>query len=277
MERKKLIRIGLIALALMIGLIIFENAIRGTKNLVSDIKEKREEEERREAYEQTDEYKKEVELNNNFSEIAKLLEEKNIDKLYELLDENYKDYRFENSREKFEEYMQKYMTTDTKLTLQDYEQSGNTYRCRVLRENASGEYTSFAMSIIMTNSEPKYKLLFDNIVTLEKTNIKLSGNGIECNILYKATSNGVLNYNIEYKNVGKTDISFECLSIVVSDEHSGQYTAQNQQETITLKPGETKRQNAVFIKDDVNMLTKKHIVIQLKDANQEIIELSKYI
>ena len=54
MERKKLIRIGLISLALMIGLIIFENAIRGTKNLVSDIKEKREEEERKEAYEQTD-------------------------------------------------------------------------------------------------------------------------------------------------------------------------------------------------------------------------------
>ncbi len=277
MERKKLIRIVLIALALMIGLIIFENTIRGTKNLVSDIKEKREEEERKEAYEQTDEYKKEVELNNNFSEISKLLEEKNVDKLYELLDENYKDYRFENNKEKFEEYMQKYMTADAKLTLQDYEKSGNTYRCRVLRENASGEYTSFAMSIIMTNSEPKYQLLFDNIVTLEKTNIKLSGNGIECNILYKATSNGVLNYNIEYKNVGKTDISFECLSIVVSDEHSGQYTAQNQQETITLKPGETKRQNAVFIKDDVNMFKKKHIVIQLKDSNQEIIELSKYI
>lgn len=277
MERKKLIRIGLIALALMIGLIIFENTIRGTKNLVSDIKEKREEEERKEAYEQTDEYKKEVELNNNFSEIAKLLEEKNIDKLYELLDENYKDYRFENNKEKFEEYMQKYMTVDAKLTLQDYEKSGNTYRCRVLRENASGEYTSFAMSIIMTNSEPKYQLLFDNIVTLEKTNIKLSKSGIECNILYKATSVGVLNYNIEYKNVGKTDISFECLSIVVSDDHSGQYTAQNQQEIITLKPGETKRQNAVFIKDDVNMFTKKHIVVQLKESNQEIIELSKYI
>lgn len=277
MEKKKLIRIGLIALALMIGLIIFENTIRGTKNLISDIKEKREGEERKETYEQSAEYQKEVELNNCFSEIVKLLEEKNTDKLYELLNDNYKDYKFENSKEKFEEYMQKYMTVDAKLTLQDYEQSGNTYRCRVLRENASGEYTSFAMSVIMITGESKYQVLFDNIVTLEKTNIKLSKGGIECNILYKATSNGVLNYNIEYKNVGKTDISFECLSIVVSDEHSGQYTAQNQQETITLKPGETKRQNAVFMKDDVNMFTKKHIVIQLKDSNQEIIELSKYI
>lgn len=276
LERKKLIRIGLIALMLMIGLIILENSIRGTKNIVLHIKENKESKEQEKAYEQTEDYKEELEIKKQFAEIEKLLNEKNVDELYDMLDDAYKDYKFENNKEKFETYIQKYMLPNIKLTLQDYELKGNTYKCRILKEE-SGEYTSFLMSFKKVADNDKYKLIFDNIISINKMEKKFTSKNIKCDMLYEVILDEILVYNVEYKNIGKTDIEFKCEAVTISDSHSTEYIAQKQDDIITLKPGETIRKNIIFSGESINRFSKEQITINLKDSNQNEIIISEYI
>ena len=270
LKRKKLLAIAGVVIVLIVSLIVVENSIKGINNALENKDQTLNLEEQKKLYENSKEYKEELKLTGIIYDFQKLLAEKNLGKIYDLIDEDYKDYKFQNNREKFDDYMSSYILDDAELSLQTYQKVNGRYVCRVLANN--GEvYNSFIVLICPSDDETSYTLIFDNISSIKKKDLTITRDNLKINVLYAVSAENTLVYLVEYTNTGKKDIRYEYENVNLKDSNDNTFTTTSKQESITLKPGESTRQELVFYADNVHLYSKSFLSIAFKGISSEIV------
>lgn len=246
MDRKKLIRLAFLIVMGIILLVVAEITIRALNDVSVEKKKIKEEEEERKKYENTTKYEEEVFLEGIIADFMVLLNSGDVDAIYELLNIEYRDYKFNNDKEKFNIYIKQYLKEDAELTLQTYENVNGKYLCRILcYEN--GLYSSFQVLINKDKENDNYDLIFDNMESIKKiSNISQTKDNIHYTVLYKVIADGACSYTIEYKNIGNKDINYTYGDVILSNSRGNKYSFNAKNLSLSLKPGETKREEYVF-------------------------------
>ena len=277
MSRKKLIRLAIFIIGVIVVLIVVENSIRGIGNLVEERKEQKEYEEKRKQYESSEEYKEEQMLVGVVADFSELLKNKDIDTLYDLIDENYKDYKFQNQKEIFAKYIEKYLKDDVELSLQTYEMLNGKYYCSILSTDSEG-ISSFVALIDPNEDNSSYTVIFDNISNIEKINKKyINSMNIECNVIYKVTAEKTCIYTAEFTNLNESDINYTIERISLINTKGNGFSATTDDTNIILKSGEKTRKNLVFYASGIHSFPVTRLIVDLKDTNGQVQTMDIYM
>lgn len=277
MERKKLIRLALIICIAIIALITFELSIRGVQTGINKykdyVKEKKEEEARKE----TTEYKEEMYLENVVAEVGKLLNEKNIDALYELTNDEYIDYKFQNSKEEFSKYISNYFKSgEAEYEFQSYENEYGRYACRMLA-SYNETYTSYKM-LVKPKTEGKYDIILDNIDSLNrvKENSKNNGN-LQYSLKYTGIKQGKYLYILEIENISQDTLEYSYDSVSLKNSYGNSYNFNVDGLKLSLLPGVKTRCEFLFSGKDIGLYEHTRIDINLKDSRGLSKSISLYL
>lgn len=268
MERKKLIRIAIITIIVIIILIIVENSIRGIGSLVEKNRINKELEEKKEIYQNSEEYKETVMLEGVVADFVELLKNNDIDALYNLIDTNYKDYKYQNKKELFEEYIKQYVNSNSNISLLTYEKISGRYVCRLLSENGEN-IKSFVVLIKPENG--LYTLIFDNITSIEKVSKGVKNqNDLECNVLFNVTAKQVSLYTLEFVNLSGKEMNYTIENVTIRDTYGNEFKATFDNKKIELKSDEKERKDVVFNSSEIHKFPKTILDIEMNNGKGKI-------
>lgn len=277
MERKKLIRLAFIVIAGIVVLVTAEIVIRALNDVAVEKKKISELEDERKKYESTPKYEEEVFLEGVVADFMELLNSGDVDSLYEVLNEDYRDYKFNNNKEEFSSHINKYLKDNAELTLQTYENVNGKYLCRILSyENEL--YSSFQVLITQNEQDGAYDIIFDDITSIKKmSNKSQKKENIQYTVLYKVIAEGACSYTVEYKNIGNEDINYTYEDVTLSNSRGYSYSFDASSLALSLKPGETKREEYIFSGKGLNLYSNTTLGLTFKENGTNKLEFSIHL
>lgn len=277
MERKKMVRIAIIVFISIVALIVVEVSLRGIKTVIDNHKEKVENEQKEEKIKETVEYKEEKYLENVVSEIAKLLNQKNVDALYELTENIYIDYKFQNDKEKFSNYISNYFSSgEREYEFQTYENKYGRYICRMLAAGDGG-VVSYKF-LVKPKENEAYDIIFDDIDFLkeyEETPIVLKN--LQYTLKYTGKNFNNYFYVLEIKNVGTKKIEYVYDSVSLKNSYGTTYEFDASGLELSINPGEKARYEYVFSGSNIGLYEHTRIDVKLKDLKGNSENFSVYL
>ena len=161
------------------------------------------------------------------------------------------------------------MQEEAEFELQTYEKFSGRYKCRILSK-INGVYSSFQVLITQNESDGSYSLIFDEIDSIEKIEKILDKkDNIACNVLYKVTADDICAYTVEYRNIGAKDINYTYENVILRNTRLKEYNSDISDLSISLKPGETVREEFSFTGEGLNLYSNTVLSITLNNSKSE--------
>lgn len=270
---KKVVRTTLICLGIILGLILIENAIRGSVKVAEHVKNNSEIKKEQKAYEASDEYKEDTYVEKCIKSAFEYLKNENYEAIYGMITPEYKDFKQTNGIEELKKQIQDYIGTFDTVSLLDYKTLYERYSCKVA-VTTNGKM-NVKKVIVTPKNDGNFTIIFDDvdmIISGDKRH-NYTDKKIKFNILYEVKYPDCKIYVADVTNISDKLIegTFEDSSIYRTDK-VGYKPSQDSSINVSIAPNETARVNLIF--EDINTTSyalDSYMEISLKGKDGKII------
>lgn len=270
---KKIVKGVLICLGIIIGLILIENAIRGSVKVAEHVKNNSEIKKEQKEYEASDEYKEDNYVEKCIKSAFEYLKNENYEAIYGMITPEYKDFKQLKGVEELKKQIQDYLGTFDTASLLDYKTLYERYSCKVALTSNGKMNVKKVMVTPKDNGD--FTIIFDDIDTIivgDKRH-NYTDKKIKFNILYEVKYSDRKIYVADVTNISDKQIegTFEDSSIYRTDKVA--YKPQKDDSiNVSIAPNETARVNLIF--NDVSTTSyalDSYMEISLKGKDGKVI------